>query len=169
MMMTFIGDFLVAVREIFRGANFDGMAPPNASYIAVAVSGYQIQSQLLHIPDRFGIFSPGPPGLQEVEGGLFTLTMIPFGFAAALGALTVWMAKKVGKSTPGKLFVVFLMTSVLPVVLVWVCCWCNPRRAEWKDGKLHKECFFLDSTDTKSSPYKPQANWSRRGLPVWGE
>lgn len=158
MMMTFIGDFLLAVREIFRGANFDGMALPNASYIAVAVSGYQIQSQLLHIPDRFGIFSPGPPGLQEVGGGLFTLTMIPFGFAAILGALTVWMAKNMGKSTPGKLIIAFLIITVVPFVLVWVFCWCNPRRAEWKDGKLHRN-DFLDSTDTKSSiDYKRSSN-----------
>lgn len=48
----------------------------NCIRLAVATSGYYIQSQLLHIPDRCGIFSTGHPRLQEGERtALFSLVM----------------------------------------------------------------------------------------------
>jgi hypothetical protein len=43
----------------------------NPVYLAIAASGYQIQSQLLHIPDRYSFFSSGPPRAQVEEGAAF--------------------------------------------------------------------------------------------------
>ncbi|OIW32459.1 hypothetical protein CONLIGDRAFT_630143 [Coniochaeta ligniaria NRRL 30616] len=63
----------------------------NPRYIAVAAHGYQIQSTVLHIPDRFGCFSPGPPPLQAWQG--FYASMI-FGLfpLVVLGAVVLFLA-----------------------------------------------------------------------------
>ncbi|KAI0543200.1 hypothetical protein GGR58DRAFT_519331 [Xylaria digitata] len=43
----------------------------NPIYLALGIRGCQIQSEVLHIPKRWGIFSPGPPRLQVYEGQTF--------------------------------------------------------------------------------------------------
>ncbi|KAK6954768.1 hypothetical protein Daesc_004737 [Daldinia eschscholtzii] len=43
----------------------------NPVRLAVGARCYRIQSRLLRIPDRYGIFSPGPPRLQVYQAGRF--------------------------------------------------------------------------------------------------
>jgi hypothetical protein len=45
----------------------------NPTYLAVGRRGYHVQSHVLHMPDKFGYFSPDPPPLQTRQGYLFTL------------------------------------------------------------------------------------------------
>ncbi|KAI0508778.1 hypothetical protein F5B22DRAFT_649673 [Xylaria bambusicola] len=40
----------------------------NPVLLDIANRGYYIQSEVLHISERYGIFSPGPPRLQVYEG-----------------------------------------------------------------------------------------------------
>ncbi|KAI1158458.1 hypothetical protein F5B18DRAFT_641046 [Nemania serpens] len=40
----------------------------NPVHLALGVRGYQIPSEVLRIPERWSIFSPGPPRLQVYEG-----------------------------------------------------------------------------------------------------
>ncbi|KAI1769160.1 hypothetical protein GGR53DRAFT_228507 [Hypoxylon sp. FL1150] len=56
---------------------------------ATGAGGYHIQAHVLHIPDRFGFFSPGPPALQMRQGS-FVL-----GYAVAV--LTLLLVKYVGR------------------------------------------------------------------------
>ncbi|KAL8948227.1 MAG: hypothetical protein Q9222_005563, partial [Ikaeria aurantiellina] len=39
----------------------------NTAVLAIANTGYRIQSHILRIPDRMGFFAPGPPRLQVYE------------------------------------------------------------------------------------------------------
>ncbi|CAG9937308.1 unnamed protein product [Clonostachys rosea f. rosea IK726] len=41
---------------------------PNIPMPSATSYGYDIQSRVLGIPDKYGFFSQGPPRLQEVEG-----------------------------------------------------------------------------------------------------
>ena len=40
----------------------------NPVLLDLANRGYYIQSEVLHISERYGVFSPGPPRLQVYEG-----------------------------------------------------------------------------------------------------
>ena len=51
-----------AIKGFLKPQVVDGRLNPVR--LAVATRGYWIQSHVLHIPDRFGWFSPGPPRLQ---------------------------------------------------------------------------------------------------------
>jgi hypothetical protein len=55
-------------------------------HLAIGRRGYLIQSDVLHIPDRFGFFSPGPPGLQALQGADFAMTAFYYGFLFICGA-----------------------------------------------------------------------------------
>jgi hypothetical protein len=35
--------------------------------LIMATRAYYVQSEIFHIPDQFGFFSPGPPPRQEFE------------------------------------------------------------------------------------------------------
>lgn len=48
----------------------------NPHHLALATRGYRIQSRVLHVPDRYGIFSPGPPRLQVHEGSTFFVMIL---------------------------------------------------------------------------------------------
>ncbi|KAI0871545.1 hypothetical protein GGS24DRAFT_471207 [Hypoxylon argillaceum] len=48
----------------------------NPIHLALGIRGYQIQSEVLHIPTRWGIFSPGPPRLQVYESHAFASTCL---------------------------------------------------------------------------------------------
>lgn len=45
----------------FFGPEITGDGRLNPVYLAIASRSYRIQSHTLHIPDRSGFFSPGPP------------------------------------------------------------------------------------------------------------
>lgn len=49
---------------------------PNPVHIAIANRGYDIQSRVLRIPDRFGMFSPGPPCRSAFEGHAFVFAIL---------------------------------------------------------------------------------------------
>lgn len=80
----------------------------NPIYLALGIRGYQIQSEVLHIPTRWGIFSPGPPRLQVYEGEAFVSACFIVAFIATWAILTE---------------VILYMLGMLNVAIV-VFCWC---------------------------------------------
>lgn len=62
--------------------------------LEMANRGYYIQSKILHIPDRFGFLSPGPPSLQvfDVDGVIALLFYLSFmGSIEALVLIHSWL------------------------------------------------------------------------------
>ncbi|EQB58403.1 hypothetical protein CGLO_01351 [Colletotrichum gloeosporioides Cg-14] len=62
----------------------------NTAHLAIATRGYYIQTEIFRIPERFGVFSPGPPRLQAHQGFLFviqTVLVAIWGVPAAFGFL----------------------------------------------------------------------------------
>ncbi|PVH99135.1 hypothetical protein DM02DRAFT_19352 [Periconia macrospinosa] len=53
-------------------------------HLVIANFGYRIQSQILHIPDRFGLFSPGPTCLQIWEGATVAILFTKLAVALAI-------------------------------------------------------------------------------------
>ena len=68
------------MRSFFAGPVINGELNPAA--LTFGQAGYRIQSQKLHIPDRFGWFAPGPPRLQVYDALDFVYTV--------LGLSVVW-------------------------------------------------------------------------------
>ncbi|CAG9998122.1 unnamed protein product [Clonostachys byssicola] len=61
--------YLTAAWARFRRLDDDGLDIPVPSATSY---GYDIQSRVLGIPDKYGFFSQGSPRAQEFEGTLFT-------------------------------------------------------------------------------------------------
>lgn len=89
---------LAAVRGVLRREVIDGR--PNPAHIALARRGYWIQSQRLHIPDRFGFFSPStgcPPRLQAHQGATFTFLAASTVGIIIYGGLTLMVVGRAGR------------------------------------------------------------------------
>ena len=114
----------------------------NPLHLAVATTGYRIQSRTLQIPDRFGFFSSGPPRLQVHEGSFFIVTaswtclnLIFHPFMFFLGCLY-------GLPNCRKLGAAFSLIVLVEFFCFWLLACCDRRRApgyEWEDWKLRKD------------------------------
>lgn len=51
---------------------------PNPLFLAIGTRGYYVQSQILRVPQRFGVFSPGPPLLQVHQASFLSFLVILF-------------------------------------------------------------------------------------------
>jgi hypothetical protein len=121
----------------------------NPNYLAIATTGYRIQSSL-HIPNRIGFFSPGPPRLQVHQATSFIYMVIVTCVIGSLDGLTVlWMTLRPLPDTDlPKTCVIFVSVLVGLVVFFWVLECCNGRRAPgyewagWKERRdsTHSEC-----------------------------
>lgn len=110
----------------------------NPHNIAVAASGYRIQSQTLHIPDRYGFFSSGPSRAQAIEGSLVVFLTIVLSLANFMGVLIVLLMKIENNPNANKMLITFCpLASVVPIGLAWVMT-CRDRQHEG-GLKLRKE------------------------------
>lgn len=85
----------------------------HAVLLSIATIGYRIQSQSLHIPDRFGFFSSGPPRLQVQEAKSFIELVSFISFQVVSVGVSLFVARRFGTS------------NGLSVACnaVWVNCW----------------------------------------------
>jgi hypothetical protein len=84
---------LVAIKKFFGPQRIDGQLNP--VHLGVAAHGYWIQSSVLHIPNRFGFFSPGPPRLQVFHGALFAFISFSLSILSVLGAFIIlWVGAR---------------------------------------------------------------------------
>jgi len=111
--------------------------------VAIAARGYWIQSHILQIPNRFGFFSPGPPLLQEFEGGWFVVALVLHAPVVFISAFIVGLLSLQPDHPP-----LWRITTALAVLLatslaaVWILMATNGRRApdyDWGNLKLRKE------------------------------
>lgn len=99
------GTALTAIKNFF-GPDMTGDRL-NPVHVAVAARGYQIQSQLLHIPDDFGFFvPPGSPRVQARVGAAFCYMLVANSFRAGWYMLHI-----------------VCIGSNLPLVTYWLATW----------------------------------------------
>jgi len=112
----------------------------NPVYLAVATSGYRIQSQTLHIPDRFGFFASSPPRLQVEEGAAFAHMVFMICYAIMTWCFVASLA-----SPNARLFalaMVFVAMEIGIISFVWyMMCTKASRQPNyvWKDWDEKKE------------------------------
>lgn len=115
----------------------------NPIHLSFATKAYKIQSQTLHIPDRYGWFSPGPPRLQVHQALVFRwvavcLTIQLF-FAATI---IIFMASIPSRLPVGRIALVLTLLFSGTVALIWAVECSSEKRAKdyvWEDWKLRKE------------------------------
>ena len=131
---------LAILQEVFAGQIVNNQLNPR--HLAVATTGYRIQSQTLQIPDRFGLFSPGPPRLQVHEGLSFIIMVGWICLTLVSNALSVFLSRRYGLPACQKFGAIFSVTTVPGAALFWVIVIHDRRRApgyEWEDWKLRKD------------------------------
>ncbi|KAI0135680.1 hypothetical protein F4814DRAFT_402144 [Daldinia grandis] len=99
----------------------------NPVRLAVAAECYRIQSQTLRIPDRYGLFSPGPARLQVYQAGRCMVLFFSLGYLnVAAWAPSIALLVLVGGEA-GRVVLVLGAVEVLVVVAFWVAM-CRDRR-----------------------------------------
>lgn len=134
-------NLVTAIKQHFGPRQVKGQLNP--THLTIATQSYRIQSDILHIPDRFGFFSPGPLRLQAHQGAEFGILFFLLGVICILGiGIIVWFR---ARGDP-----VFILASAMMLVIVgvaisiWIMSWYDRRRSkdyDWgnEDGKLRKE------------------------------
>lgn len=134
--MSFIGTILAAIGAIFVPRNPN--EPINPYSLAVSTSGYRVQSQVLHIPDRFGYFSPGPPSVQVKEGAFVTFLTIALSVANFMGAIIFFFLKVQGNPNANMMPVISMAATVIVIVSIWLLACIKRHRGEG-NLKVRKE------------------------------
>ena len=136
----FISNSLAIYKEAFAGEIVNNQLNP--LHLAIATTGYRIQSCTLQIPDRLGLFSPGPPRLQAHEGFCFIIVVFWYCVVIFNGALMIFSSRGHGLLTCQKLGAIYLISMVPGTLMIWIMAVNDPRRApgyEWNDWKLRKD------------------------------
>ena len=140
MFSELFSNILAIPKEAFAGQIVNNQLNP--LHLAVATSGYRMQSRTLRVPDRFGFFSPVPPHLQ-VHEGLFFIVMVGWICLNLISnAFSVFLRVLTGLPTCRKLGVAFSLTIVPGVILLWIAAVYDRRRKPgymWEDWKLPEE------------------------------
>lgn len=87
MNFNFVRSAIAAMRACLAAEVIDNRLNP--AQLAISSYGYWVQSQLLHIPDRTGFFSPGPPRLQVHEAAALVFVVFSLGSTFQLQVLIV--------------------------------------------------------------------------------
>ena len=130
------GNFLATAKGFLGPEIVDNRLNP--VLLATATSGYRIQSHLLHIPDRFGFFLPGPPRLQVYQGAFFAFVVTGTCFSIVLGGFALLLMKLNGRPISPWLVVAMATMTVATVVTIWALACFDRHRApdyDWGDWK----------------------------------
>ena len=92
-----ISNILAVPKGAFAGQIVNNQLNP--LHLAVANTGYRIQSRTLQILDRFGLFSPGPPRLQVHEGLSFIIMVLWICLSLFSNAFIVYLTRRYGLPT----------------------------------------------------------------------
>lgn len=134
-------EMLTAVKNVF-GGQVDSNGSINPALLAIAIRGHWVQSQIFHIPDRWGFFPPGPPRLQVYEGQAFVGIVVAHSFTNMLGPIAVYLV--IRNNRPVTCLVAALVALELSMLaFLWMVSMSDRRRApdfDWDDlKKLRKE------------------------------
>lgn len=110
----------------------------NPVLLHLANRGYYIQSEVLHISERYGIFSPGPPRLQVYEG---QASVVAYHIVLCIGAAFAFIYFLLGKSTKSNagLYVFPLIIFAFILVELYIALLWPPQRAPgyvWDDWEV---------------------------------
>ncbi|KAL6698021.1 hypothetical protein J3F84DRAFT_366288 [Trichoderma pleuroticola] len=100
---------------------------PNPVHIAIATRGYDIQSRVLRIPDRFGWFARGPPLRSAFEGHAFVYAILYLVIAALLFAGCV-AGMELGGYHSLETPITFAVLYIALIAIFWVAMIYSPRR-----------------------------------------
>lgn len=140
MLRDLISDILATTKGVFAGEIVNNRLNPVR--LAITTTGYRIQSRMLHIPDRMGFFSSGPPRLQVHEATCFIVLVSWLCFSIISSGFLVFWVRVAGLPNHRKVGAVMSLITVSEAVLFWVMACYDRRRApgyEWGDWKLRKE------------------------------
>ncbi len=135
-----ISNIFAILKQAFAGEIVDNQL--NSLYLAIATIGHRIQSRTLQIPDRLGLFSPGPPRLQVHEGCSFLFILGWTCLIMILDAYCVYSCRRPHGECTCQLGAVFLVVMVPHAVIFWIASVYDRHRApgyEWADWKLRKD------------------------------
>lgn len=140
MLHNLIPNILTIAKGVFAGEIVDNRLNP--VHLAIATTGFRIQSHTLHIPPRIGFFSPGPPRLQVHEAASFFVLVFGFCFGIVSGGFVVFVIRLCGLPNSLKAGAVMLSMIIAQAVVIWVMVCCDRRRVpgyDWGDWKLRKD------------------------------
>ncbi|KAI1132418.1 hypothetical protein F5Y10DRAFT_261125 [Nemania abortiva] len=112
----------------------------NPIHLSLGVRGYQIQSAL-RIPERWGIFSAGPPRLQAYEGQAFVIACSMLAYTVVHVTFLSYILFKYGKLN-GPVFAVILGMIIASVAVTYYGLNSPRQRAPgyvWDDWKMGQE------------------------------
>ncbi|KAF2876883.1 hypothetical protein BDV95DRAFT_601298 [Massariosphaeria phaeospora] len=137
MVTNAITNFIATVTVFGDRDTADGQVNP--IYLAIAKTGYHIQSKTLRIADRFGIFSSGPPHCQAHEGSKFLFFVIGWWLYVALGVL-FYCVYTPEDSRYAEIFAIAIAVERVAMgVIFLICLKFNEKRDseyKWEDWKL---------------------------------
>ncbi|GJC95894.1 hypothetical protein CH63R_02160 [Colletotrichum higginsianum IMI 349063] len=124
--------------EIFAPQVIDNRLNP--VHLAIGIRCYQIQTEVLGIPEQYGLFSSGPPRLQVFQGS--TIPTLYLSIAFPVVVLVVAMLYLRNENTNMWPLVGLVACAITIYALLWYMLCVDPRRApdyEWNDWKPHKD------------------------------
>ncbi|KAI1738818.1 hypothetical protein F4680DRAFT_424132 [Xylaria scruposa] len=110
----------------------------NPVLLDLANRGYYIQSEVLHIPEQYAIFSPGPPRLQVYEGQASVVAYYIILYIGATLAFFSLLLGKLGKFNIG-LCAIPLIIFIFILVALYIALLYPPQRAPgyvWDDWEV---------------------------------
>lgn len=140
MLDNLISNILVIPKGVFAGEIVNNRLNP--FHLAVATTGYRIQSHTLQIPERIGFFSSGPPRLQVYEATFFIVAASWICLNLICNSFLFLLDRLYGLPNCRKLGVAYSLIIVAEALFFWVLACCDRRRApgfEWEDWKLRKD------------------------------
>ncbi|KAI1126411.1 hypothetical protein F5Y10DRAFT_244955, partial [Nemania abortiva] len=110
----------------------------NPVLLDLANRGYYIQSEVLHIPEQYAIFSTGPPRLQVYEGQAFVIAYYIILYIGAALAFFSFLLRRLGKFNI-RLYAIPLITFIFILVELYIALLYPPQRAPgyvWDDWEV---------------------------------
>jgi len=140
MLHNLISNILIVTKGSFPGEIVDNRLNP--VHLAIATTGFRVQSGQLHIPHRIGFFSPGNPRLQVHEAASLIFLMFTSCFAIVSGGFVIFVIRLYGLPNSLKAGAVMLSMIIAQAIAIWVIVCCDRRRVpgyDWGDWKLRKD------------------------------
>ncbi|KAL7915840.1 hypothetical protein GGI35DRAFT_430809 [Trichoderma velutinum] len=100
---------------------------PNPVHVTIASRGYDFQSRVLRIPDRFGWFTRGPPRRSAYEGYTFVYICVFLGVEAILLSICLIAVDSIGQPIM-TLSIALLVFYVMVLALIWAVIIHSPQR-----------------------------------------
>ncbi|TQN68037.1 Extracellular metalloprotease [Colletotrichum shisoi] len=124
--------------EVFAPQVIDNRLNP--VHLAIGIRCYQIQTEVLGIPEQYGLFSSGPPRLQVLQGS--TIPTLYLSIAFPVVVLVVAMLFLRNENTNMWPLMSLIACAIIIYVLLWYMFCVDPRRApdyEWNDWQPHRD------------------------------